>query len=242
VEAGFLHPASPAFLAVAELNAWYGESHVLHRASFNVLRGELVMLLGRNGAGKSTILRSIIGMMKKRAGSIRFDGVETISLPACVIARKGVGFVPENRGVFGSLTVAENLALPPITGPGGLSDSELLDLFPNLKERLNASGKWLSGGEQQMLSIARILRTGVRILLLDEPSEGLAPAIVKRIARIIALLKERGLTIVLVEQNLSFAKGLVDRHYIVEEGRVVDEFSRDEIDAEREKVKRYLSV
>src|ERR671916_668760 len=211
-----------ALLSVRDLNAWYGESHVLHGLSFEVPAGEVVTLLGRNGAGKTTTLKAIIGILERRAGSVRFDGAEMIGLPARLIARRGIAFCPEERGIFASLDVEENLLLPPVIRPGGLSVDNIFELFPNLKERLRSQGTKLSGGEQQMLAIARILRTGARLLLLDEPTEGLAPVVVQQISRTIARLKKQGFTILLVEQNFRFAQKVADRHYIVEHGRVVD--------------------
>jgi branched-chain amino acid transport system ATP-binding protein len=209
-------------LSVSDLQAWYGESHILHGMSFEVQPGEVVTLLGRNGAGKTTTLKSIMGMVGRRRGSIRYDGVETINLPSNRIARLGLAYCPEERGIFSSLSVAENLVLPPVVRPGGLGLQEVLALFPRLAERADSQGTKLSGGEQQMLAIARILRTGARLLLLDEPTEGLAPVIVQHIGTIIHQLKERGFTILLVEQNFHFAVGLADRHYVVEHGRVID--------------------
>ena len=229
-------------LQVSDLNAWYGESHVLHGISFDVLPGEVVTLLGRNGAGKTTTLRSIIGVLRKRRGSIRFTGCETIDLPSNAIARLGIGYCPEERGIFSSLSVAENLTLPPIVRQGGLTTEQIFTLFPNLKERLASQGTKLSGGEQQMLAIARILRTGAHLLLLDEPTEGLAPVIVEQIGHTIRALKERGFTIILVEQNFRFAAQLADRHYVVEQGRVIDMIPNAELDRNIDKIHRYLGV
>lgn len=229
-------------LAVQGLEAWYGESHVLHGVTFDVQPGEVVTLLGRNGAGKSTTLKAIIGVARRRKGSVRFDGRETIGLSARAIARCGIGFCPEDRGIFSSLNVEENLLLPPVIREGGLSVDEIFELFPNLKERLKSQGTKLSGGEQQMLAIGRILRTGARLLLLDEPTEGLAPVIVQQIGRTIQKLKSRGFTIVLVEQNFHFAATVADRHYIVEHGRVVDMVPNAEIGANTAKLNRYLGV
>lgn len=211
-----------ALLEVADLQAWYGESHILHGMNFTVDPGEVVTLLGRNGAGKTTSLRSIMALVGKRSGSIRFEGKETITRSSDQIGRAGIAFCPEERGIFSSLTVAENLVLPPIVRPGGLSMAELRALFPRLWERAGSQGTKLSGGEQQMLAIARILRTGAKFLLLDEPTEGLAPVIVQHIGRILKQLKERGFTILLVEQNFHFAATVADRHYVVEHGRVID--------------------
>ena len=229
-------------LSVRGLEAWYGESHVLHGIDFDVAPGEVVTLLGRNGAGKTTTLKSIIGIMGRRKGSIRLEGVETIALPSRAIARLGLGYVPEERGIYASLSVEENLLLPPQVKPGGLSLDQIFELFPNLKERLKSQGTKLSGGEQQMLAIGRILRTGARMLLLDEPTEGLAPVIIEQIGRTIARLKREGFTIVLVEQNFRFAATVADRHYVVEQGRVVDMIPNAELDANIDKLHGYLGV
>jgi len=229
-------------LAVRELEAWYDESHVLHGIDFDVAPGEVVTLLGRNGAGKSTTLKPILGMLKKRTGSVVFEGVETIGMPSRTIARLGIGYCPEERGIFATLNVEENLMLPPHVRSGGLSNDQIFDLFPNLKERLASQGTKLSGGEQQMLAIGRILRTGARLLLLDEPTEGLAPVIVQQIRHTIERLKDEGFTIVLVEQNFRFASMVADRHYIVEQGRVVDMITREGAEDSLEKVKPYLGV
>jgi branched-chain amino acid transport system ATP-binding protein len=235
--------ATPApLLAVRDLEAWYGESHVLHGVTFDVREGEVVTLLGRNGAGKTTTLKSIIGILTKRSGSVTFGGVETIAMPSRSIARLGVGYCPEERGIFASLSVAENLMLPPQVKPGGLSTEQIFELFPNLKERLTSQGTKLSGGEQQMLAIARILRTGARVLLLDEPTEGLAPVIVEQIGRTIARLKTEGFTIVLVEQNFRFASTVADRHYVVEQGRIIDMIPNSEIENNLDKLHTYLGV
>ena len=239
--ASAVQPAGP-LLAVRGLNAWYGESHVLQGMDFDVAPGEVVTLLGRNGAGKTTTLRSIMGLMRKRTGSIVFADRETIALPARTIARLGIGYVPEERGIFASLSVLENLHLPPVFGRSAMSDQEIFDLFPNLRERLSSQGTRLSGGEQQMLAIARILRTGARFLLLDEPTEGLAPVIIEQIGRTIGLLKERGYTIVLVEQNFRFASTVADRHYVVEQGRVIDMISNRDIAANLDKLQNYLGI
>jgi len=229
-------------LAVRDLHGWYGESHVLHGVAIDVHEGEVVTLLGRNGAGKTTTLKAIMGILAKRRGSVVFDGRETIGLPARTIARLGIAFCPEERGIFSSLSVEENLMLPPQIKPGGLSVEQIFSLFPNLKERLASQGTKLSGGEQQMLAIARILRTGAKLLLLDEPTEGLAPVIVQQIGATIARLKQEGFTIVLVEQNFRFAASVADRHYIVEQGKVVDTIPNDELEANVGKVKAYLGV
>ena len=209
-------------LKVAGLQSWYGESHILHGVDFEIRRGELVTLLGRNGAGKTTTLKSIMGIVGKRTGSIAFEGKETVGQPSDRIARAGIAYCPEERGIFSSLNVDENLRLPPIVKPGGLSIEEIYTLFPNLLERRHSQGTKLSGGEQQMLAIGRILRTGATLLLLDEPTEGLAPVIVQRIGEIIRQLKSRGFTILLVEQNFHFAATVADRHYVMEDGRVID--------------------
>ncbi len=231
-----------ALLSVSGLNAWYGESHILHGVEFEVPRGEVVTLLGRNGAGKTTTLKSIMGMAARRSGSIRFDGIETISMPCDRIARLGLAFCPEERGIFASLDVYENLLLPPAVRPGGLSEAQVFELFPNLKERLSSQGTKLSGGEQQMLAIGRILRTGARLLLLDEPTEGLAPVIVQQIGRTIARLKTDGFTILLVEQNFRFASRVADRHYVMENGRVVDMIPNAELESNLGRVHEYLGV
>ena len=231
-----------ALLSVAGLNAWYGESHVLHGVEFEVPRGEVVTLLGRNGVGKTTTLKAIMGMVARREGSIRFDGTQIIALPSDRIARLGVAFCPEERGVFASLNVYENLLLPPEVRPGGLTVEQVFELFPNLKERLASQGTKLSGGEQQMLAIGRILRTGARLLLLDEPTEGLAPVVVQQIGHIISRLKAEGFTILLVEQNFRFASRVADRHYVMESGRMVDMIPNAELESNLEKVHEYLGV
>ena len=243
-EASARAPAATAepLLKVRGLEAWYGESHVLHGIDFDVAPGEVVTLLGRNGAGKTTTLKSIIGIMAKRKGSILLEGQETIGLPSRAIARMGIGFVPEERGIYASLNVEENLMLPPQVKPGGLSVEKIFTLFPNLKERLKSQGTKLFGGEQQMLAIGRILRTGANLLLLDEPTEGLAPVIIDQIGRTIARLKQDGFTIILVEQNFRFAATVADRHYVVEEGKVVDMIPNAELDANIEKLHGYLGV
>jgi branched-chain amino acid transport system ATP-binding protein len=235
--------ASPgALLSVKNLQGWYGESHVLHGIDFEVREGEVVTLLGRNGAGKTTTLLAIMGILAKRKGSITFDGRETISLPPRAIARAGIAFCPEERGIFASLSVEENLMLPPRVREGGLTVEQIFELFPNLRERLSSQGTKLSGGEQQMLAIGRILRTGAKLLLLDEPTEGLAPVIVQQIGHTIAQLKREGFTIVLVEQNFRFAASVADRHYVVEQGRVIDTIPNSELDANVEKLHGYLGV
>jgi len=230
-------------LEVKNLNAWYGESHVLHGVDFEVREGEVVTLLGRNGAGKTTSMKSIMGLVPRREGSIRYRGAETIGLPSNMVARAGIAFCPEERGIFGSLTVMENLLLPPIVAPGGLSLDAIFTLFPNLQERADtAQGTKLSGGEQQMLAIARILRTGARLLLLDEPTEGLAPVIVQQIGRMIREIKQRGFTVLLVEQNFRFASTVADRHYVMEHGRVIDMIPNHALDANMGKLHDYLGV
>jgi len=229
-------------LAVRDLNAWYGESHVLHGVSFDVAAGEVVTLLGRNGAGKTTTLRSIMGIVPRREGSIAFEGTETSRLLSNRIARLGIAYCPEERGIFASLNVEENLLLPPVVREGGLSLDEIYELFPNLRERLASQGTKLSGGEQQMLAIGRILRTGARLLLLDEPTEGLAPVIVQQIGRTIHRLKAKGFTILLVEQNFRFAATVADRHYVMDHGRVVDLIPNSELDANMAKLHHYLGV
>jgi len=229
-------------LAVRRLNAWYGESHVLHGVEFDVRAGEVVTLLGRNGAGKTTTLKSIMGIVPRREGSIVFEGHETVGLPSNRIARQGIAYCPEERGIFASLSVEENLLLPPQVRPGGLSVEQIFGLFPNLKERLKSQGTKLSGGEQQMLAIGRILRTGARLLLLDEPTEGLAPVIVQQIGRTIERLKKEGFTILLVEQNFRFAATVADRHYVMEHGRVVDMIPNEELSASMAKLHDYLGV
>ena len=229
-------------LEVKGLNAWYGESHILHGMDLEVREGEVVTLLGRNGAGKTTTLKSIMGMVGRRQGSIRFKSTELVKLPSNEIARLGIAFCPEERGIFASLDVEENLLLPPQVAPGGLSLEQVFRLFPNLRERLRSQGTKLSGGEQQMLAIGRILRTGARLLLLDEPTEGLAPVIVQQIGATIAQLKQQGFTILLVEQNFRFAQKVADRHYIVEHGRVVDMVPGAELEANLGRVHEYLGV
>ncbi len=229
-------------LAVKDLESWYGESHILHGVTFQVQPGEVVTLLGRNGVGKTTTLKSIMGIVRQRKGSVRFEGRETIGLQSDAIARRGMAFCPEERGIFSSLDVRENLLLPPQVRPGGLDLERIFTLFPNLRERLNSQGTKLSGGEQQMLAIGRILRTGARLLLLDEPTEGLAPVIIQQIGHTIGTLKAQGFTVLLVEQNFHFAAAVADRHYIMEHGRIVDEFSTPELKANMDKVHDYLGV
>jgi branched-chain amino acid transport system ATP-binding protein len=233
---------SDALLTVKGLHAWYGESHILHGVEFDVRRGEVVTLLGRNGAGKTTTLKSIMGMVGRREGSIAYEGRETIGLPSNRIARLGIAFCPEERGIFASLNVQENLLLPPRVRDGGLSVPQVYELFPNIRERLASQGTKLSGGEQQMLAIGRILRTGARLLLLDEPTEGLAPVIVQQIGHTIARLKREGYTILLVEQNFRFAQTVSDRHYVMENGRVVDMIPNAALEASMAKLHDYLGV
>ncbi|MFB9885304.1 ABC transporter ATP-binding protein [Balneatrix alpica] len=225
-----------------DLHAFYGESHILHGVNLVVNRGELVTLLGRNGSGRTTTLRAIMNMVGRRTGSIMINGRETIDCPAHRIAHLGVGYCPEERGIFASLSVEENLLLPPMVRSDGMSLDEIYELFPNLLERKNSQGTRLSGGEQQMLAMARILRSGANILLLDEITEGLAPVIVKRLGEVLTLLKERGLTIVLVEQNFRFAAPLADRHYVMEHGNVVEMISKDELSAKSGTLNAYLGV
>src|SRR5687768_15321816 len=233
---------SQELLRIEHLNAWYGESHVLHGVNMTVNEGEVVSLLGRNGAGRTTTLRAIVGLTGKRAGSIRIRGHEAINLPPHRVARLGVGYCPEERGIFASLSAEENLLLPPAVGAGGMGIAEIYDMFPNLKERASSPGTRLSGGEQQMLAVARILRTGARLLLLDEISEGLAPVIVQKLAEMIRSLKAKGYTVVLVEQNFRFAAPLADRFYIMEHGKIVKEFSQSELGANTSVLQEYLGV
>ena len=233
---------SEAMLDIDDLHAWYGESHILHGVRFQISKGEVVTLLGRNGAGKTTTMKSIMGLVANRTGKIAFEGVETIGLPSYKIARLGLAFCPEERGIFASLDVKENLMLPPAIAPGGLSVDTIFELFPNLRERLSSQGTKLSGGEQQMLAIGRILRTGAKLLLLDEPTEGLAPVIVQQIGRTIRRLKSEGFTILLVEQNFRFAATVADRHYVMEHGHIVDEFANSDLAANMDKLHEYLGV
>jgi branched-chain amino acid transport system ATP-binding protein len=229
-------------LEIRDLEAWYGESHVLHGVSLDVKDGEVVTLLGRNGAGKTTTLRAVMGLMPRRSGSIRYEGRELIGVRSDVIARQGIAYCPEERGIFASLDATENLMLPPVVQPGGLDTRTIYDLFPNLKERARSQGTKLSGGEQQMLAIARILRTGAKLLLLDEPTEGLAPVIVQQIGRTIREIKARGFTVLLVEQNFRFAQTVADRHYVMENGRVVDMVPNAELASSMERLHEYLGV
>jgi branched-chain amino acid transport system ATP-binding protein len=229
-------------LQVRNLEAWYGESHILHGINFDVNAGEVVTLLGRNGAGKTTTLKSIMGIIGKRVGSVQFNNQEIIRATSDKIARMGIAFCPEERGIFATLDVRENLMLPPIVRAGGLSLDQIFELFPNLKERLSSQGTKLSGGEQQMLAIARILRTGASFLMLDEPTEGLAPVIIQQIGHTIARLKKQGFTILLVEQNFRFASTVADRYYVVEHGKIIDGFSNAELAANMDKLHTYLGV
>ena len=231
-----------ALLSLAGLQAWYGESHVLHGVDLEVRKGELVTLVGRNGAGKTTTMKSIMGLVRARTGSVKVGGVETVGLQPYRIARLGIELCPEERGIFASLDVEENLLLPPKIREGGLSTQQVFELFPNLKERLHSPGTRLSGGEQQMLAIGRILRTGARLLLLDEPTEGLAPVIVQQIGNVIRKLKADGFTILLVEQNLRFAGTVADRHYVMERGRIVDQIPNAALQGSMERVRQYLGV
>jgi branched-chain amino acid transport system ATP-binding protein len=234
--------AAQQVLSVQNLEAWYGESHILHGVNFNVSAGEVVTLLGRNGAGKTTTLKSIMGIIGKRAGSVCFNATEIIRATSDRIARMGIAFCPEERGIFASLDVRENLLLPPTVRAGGLTLDQIFELFPNLKERLKSQGTKLSGGEQQMLAIARILRTGATFLMLDEPTEGLAPVIIQQIGQTIARLKKQGFTILLVEQNFRFAATVADRYYIVEHGKIIDGFANSELQANMDKLHTYLGV
>jgi branched-chain amino acid transport system ATP-binding protein len=231
-----------ALMELRGLEAWYGESHVLHGVDIDIREGEVVTLLGRNGAGKTSTLRSIMGLVPRRTGSVKYEGKEFVNARPDVIARAGVAYCPEERGIFASLDVTENLMLPPMVRPGGMPLDEIYTLFPNLKERARSQGTKLSGGEQQMLAIARILRTGARLLLLDEPSEGLAPVIVQQIGRTIRELKKRGFTVLLVEQNFRFAQTVADRHYVMEHGRVVDMVANEDLNASLDRLHQYLGV
>ena len=233
---------SKTLLRVSDLHAYYGESHILHGVNFEIKEGELITLLGRNGAGRSTTLKAILGLTGKRSGSIQVEGVETIGMATNKIARLGLGYCPEERGIFSTLSCEENLLLPPVVGPGGMSLAEIYDMFPNLKERRNSPGTRLSGGEQQMLAMARILRTGAKILLLDEITEGLAPVIVQTLGRVIRALKAKGLTIILVEQNFRFAAPLADRHYVMEHGKIVAVVNKDELADKAAMLHEFLGV
>ena len=231
-----------ALMEIRGLEAWYGESHVLHGVDIDIREGEVVTLLGRNGAGKTSTLRSVMGLVPRRSGSIKYEGKEFVNARPDIIARAGIAYCPEERGIFASLDVTENLMLPPMVRAGGMPLDELYTLFPNLKERARSQGTKLSGGEQQMLAIARILRTGARLLLLDEPSEGLAPVIVQQIGRTIRELKKRGFTVLLVEQNFRFAQTVADRHYVMEHGRVVDMVANEDLNASLDRLHQYLGV
>jgi branched-chain amino acid transport system ATP-binding protein len=239
---GVTHGVDGALLRVSGLQAYYGESHILHGVDFEVRAGEVVTLLGRNGVGKTTTLKSVMGIVTQRSGSVRFEGAETIRLPSNAVARLGMAICPEERGIFASLNVEENLLLPPQVKPGGMTADEIYGIFPNLSERRRSQGTKLSGGEQQMLAIGRILRTGATLLLLDEPTEGLAPVIVQKIGQVIRQLKARGLTVLLVEQNFRFAATVADRFYVMEHGRVIDEIARRDLDASMDKLHNYLGV
>ena len=241
-EATVPKPAVTQVLSVGDLQAWYGESHILHGINFNVNAGEVVTLLGRNGAGKTTTLKSIMGIVGQRTGSVRYEGRELIGLTSDRIARLGIALCPEERGIFASLDVEENLLLPPKVRAGGLELDRIFELFPNLQERLSSQGTKLSGGEQQMLAIGRILRTGARLLLLDEPTEGLAPVIIEQIGKTIGTLKQQGFTILLVEQNFRFASMVADRYYVMENGRIIDRFANTELEANLDKLHDYLGV
>jgi len=231
-----------ALLEVQDLNAWYGESHILHGVDMRVGEGETITILGRNGVGKTTTLRTITGIVRARKGRISFAGADMMQVPLHRTAHRGIGFVPEERGIFSTLTVSENLLLPPVVAQGGMGLDEIYELFPNLYERRGSPGTKLSGGEQQMLAIARILRTGVRLLILDEPTEGLAPVIVQRIGEVLKTLKAHGMTILLVEQNFRFAATVADRYYIVEHGKIIDGFANSELQANMDKLHTYLGV
>ena len=231
-----------AFLEIRDLNAWYGESHVLHGVDLDVQEGEVVTLLGRNGAGRTSTMRAIMGLVGSRKGSVRVRGTETITLAPHRIARLGIGYCPEERGIFSSLTAEENLLLPPVLTQGGMAVSEIYEMFPNLKERAGSQGTRLSGGEQQMLAVARILRTGARLLLLDEISEGLAPVIVQKLAQMIVTLRKKGYTILMVEQNFRFAAPLADRFLVMEHGRIQQAFTQAELPSRLDSLHEYLGV
>ncbi|WP_116520478.1 ABC transporter ATP-binding protein [Achromobacter insuavis] len=231
-----------AMLEIRDLHAWYGESHILHGIDLDVKAGECITLLGRNGAGRSSTLKSVLGLVGRRSGSIKVEGQETIGLPPHKIARRGIGYCPEERGIYASLTAEENLMLLPAVGPDGMSVDEIYTMFPNLKERAHSPGTRLSGGEQQMLAMARILRTGARLLLLDEITEGLAPVIVQALGRVIRQLQERGYTTVLVEQNFRFARHLADRHYVIEHGQVAAVIERAEVERSQDRLNALLGI
>ena len=229
-------------LRLKDVHAWYGESHILHGIDLTVNRGEVVTLLGRNGAGRTTTLKAILGLVGRRSGSIRVNGTEAVRLPPHRIAHLGLGYCPEERGIFASLSCEENMLLPPPVADGGMSLDEIYAMFPNLRERRASPGGRLSGGEQQMLSVARILRTGAKLLLLDEISEGLAPVIVQALGRAIRTMRDKGMTIVMVEQNFRFAAPLADRFYVIEHGRVIERFAASELDARRDMLHEVLGV
>ena len=233
---------SKRFLEVNDLHAWYGESHVLHGVNFHVDEGEVVTLLGRNGAGRTTTLKAILGLVGRRTGSIMINGVQAVQMPSHRIAHLGIGYCPEERGIFTSLSCEENLMLPPVVASGGMSLDEIYEMFPNLSERRHSPGGRLSGGEQQMLSVARILRTGAKLLLLDEISEGLAPVIVQALGRAIRTLRSKGMTIVMVEQNFRFAAPLADRFYVIEHGRVIETFAAAELEARKDMLHEVLGI
>jgi branched-chain amino acid transport system ATP-binding protein len=239
---GAAKAAAEIDLQITDLHAWYGESHILHGINLELRRGEIVTLLGRNGAGRTTTLRAIMGLTGKRTGSIKIKGTETVGMPTHRIAHLGVGYCPEERGIYASLSVEENLLLPPEVKPGGMTLPELYEMFPNLAERRTSRGTQLSGGEQQMLAMARILRTGADLLLLDEITEGLAPVIVERLGHVLTFLRGRGFTVVLVEQNFHFAAPLADRHYVIEHGQVVETVLKEELKEKTELLNSYLSV
>lgn len=242
IESRASHGRAQECLRVTDLHAFYGESHILHGVDLQVNRGELVTLLGRNGAGRTTTLRALLGLTGRRSGSVMLEGREVIGWPTHRIARLGVGYCPEERGIYSSLTTEENLLLPPAVASGGMSVDEIYAIFPNLKERRHSQGTKLSGGEQQMLAMARVLRTGARLLLFDEISEGLAPVIVQKLAEVISMLKTQGYTIILVEQNYHFAAPLADRLYLMEHGRIVEEVLREDMAAKQDTINRYLGV
>lgn len=233
----------PELLKIENLHAWYGESHILHGLNLSLREGEVITLLGRNGSGRTTTLKAILGLVSKRTGSIKVHGTELINMPTHRIAHVGkLGYCPEERGIYASLNVDENLTLPPVVAGGGMSVDEIYEMFPNLRERRKSQGSKLSGGEQQMLAIARILRTGASLLLLDEITEGLAPVILKSLGEVIRKLRERGYTIILVEQNFRFAAPLADRHYVIEHGKVVEQIDAADLEAKKEQLNRHLSV
>ncbi|KSV81848.1 histidinol dehydrogenase [Sinorhizobium sp. Sb3] len=234
--------AETPHLAIKNLEAWYGESHVLHGVNFDVKKGEVITLIGRNGAGKTTTLRSLIGVVSKRCGTGIYKGVDLLTVAPHKVARLGIGYVPEERGIFSTLSVFENLMFPPAWQSGGMEIDEIYDLFPNLKGRDNTPGTRLSGGEQQMLAIGRVLRTGADLILLDEPTEGIAPVIIDEIGAALRILKDRGMTIILVEQNLRFAASVADRHFVLDQGKVIDEIPNSSLDANMDRLNRYLGV